>query len=420
VTEGQLRLGIALSVSLLAVAGLLRFWEKDEDEPLDPDATAAIWKVETDAVTKIEVTRADGKLALAKEGEEWRVVEPYEAPADAWTAKDLVNDVTAVESGIPIPEAEAAAFGLADPPEVRVVLTLADGSTKTLDVGMESPVGRKTYVRAADGSVAAVSGDLSTLRKEADDFRDRRLVRFEVGKVTGIRIDSPRGNLDLYEDAQGEWWLRGFTRADVEKVEMLLLGVLDLRFDEILPPAGAPPVDQPEYTVTIALEGGETRRFAVNLTPGIQGRLVAVEGGSTGWVNDETLRILGQGPVDVGDQRAFPFEKDALTKVDLALGDTKWTLERAGDAWNRDGADEPKGEDAVEALQAVAIDYAPPPMPPLSESYGTVTITQGDKTRTIEFGQIHEDKWRLARDRAGGEPYLVPLADLTSVTAVFD
>ncbi|MEZ4241785.1 MAG: DUF4340 domain-containing protein [Myxococcota bacterium] len=66
----------------------------------------------------------------------------------------------------------------------------------TLVVGDKAPVGFRTYVRAADGGVAAVGGDLGhTLLADAQTLRDRHVLRFDPAAVREVRIDSPDGTL---------------------------------------------------------------------------------------------------------------------------------------------------------------------------------------------------------------------------------
>jgi hypothetical protein len=91
-SDAQLRLATGLVVVLLAISGVLYMSGPKEEEPADEDATAAVWKVKNDDVTRVVVDRADGRVVLAKDGDDWRVEEPYQAPAEPREQQGMAGD----------------------------------------------------------------------------------------------------------------------------------------------------------------------------------------------------------------------------------------------------------------------------------------------------------------------------------------
>jgi hypothetical protein len=67
------------------------------------------------------------------------------------------------------------------------------------------------------------------------------------------------------------------------------------------------------------------------------------------------------------------------------------------------------------AVDQVKIRYTAVPVPVLSEDWGEVTVHRGGTTRTVRIGQL-VDFDRVAIDAGGGQPYLIPMADLEGVS----
>jgi hypothetical protein len=249
---------------------------------------------------------------------------------------------------------------------------------------------------------------------DADAYRDKRVLAFPATEVTQIALASAEGELQLTRDGSG-WWVKGFTRADPDKVEDLLYQLLDVRFDAFSQD-GLVPLDAPRNTVTVVLADGARHSFRVGETAE-QGTRVDVEGGMSGSVLPTSLTFLQQGPKDIGDSHAIPLDRDDATRIDVDLGGTNWVLSKDGEAWKRGPTLEPAAEAALSAIERVQIhyrDYRKEPAPPIVEPWGRVIVVSGTRERTIEFGSL-EGEFRVARDLAGGEPYLVPAADIEAV-----
>jgi len=410
--DHQIRIATVLA-SLLAVLLLVKWGWKAPKDDLDAEATAPVWAVKADDIVKVDAERSDGELLLEKKDGHWRIDEPVQDIASDKQVGYLLDELERVKKGIPVPDADPKDFGLGDPPEVAITVTLADGTQKTLDVGSKAPVGWRTYVRDAAGGVAAVSGLVGQrLQGSVDDLRDQTVVQFDPGDVRGVVLTGQGHTLDVH--GQGKhWWLEGFTRADPDKVDDLVTGLRSVRFDTFYEGKDPAPdgIDDPAYKVTITTTEGKVGFDVGENAP--TGALVRTFGGRTGWVDPKSLALLGQGPTDVGDPHAFPVDEAESDHVEVKLGDVAWSADRDGDHWKADGKSQDAVDKAVAALAAVPTHYRGQPVPALTEDFGKVTVKQGDAAPdVVDMGQVVDGTWRAAQDEAGGEPYLVPVDKL--------
>lgn len=413
--DHQIRIATVLA-SLLAILLLVKWGWKAPKEDLDKDATDPVWQVKSTDIVKVDATRPDGKLVLEKKADgHWYIDEPIQDVASDKQVGYLLDELARVTKGIPVPKGKASDFGLGDPPEVTITVTLKDGTTKTLDVGTKAPVGWRTYVRDAKGGVAAVSGEVGQrFESDVDELRSKAVMRFDPADVRGVSIAGKSHTLDVH--GQGKhWWLEGFTRADPDKVDDLVTGLLDIRFDTFYKGKDPAPhgIGNPTWKVTVTLAKGGSVGFDVG-EDAPTGALVRTFSGRTGWVDPKSLALLGQGPRDIGDPHAFPLDKDEDDHVDVHLGDMKWKADRDGEHWKAEGESQDAVDKAVAALADVPIHYQADPVPALTADFGKVTITQdGQPPEVVDVGQVVEDKYRAAQDEGGGEPYLVPVDKLT-------
>ncbi len=415
--DAQTRIGAVLLAALVAVALMLRFGPDPSGDD-NPEATAPVWSVEEAKVVRVEVVRASGRLVVERDGEKWKVLEPFDYPADTRVVEALVSELSAIDKGVPM-DGDKADFGLADPPLAEVTLTLEGGETRQLKVGHPATVTRKLYVQAADGGIAAVESDVHELLiEDAESYRDLRIWSFEPSEVQSVVLDSAEGTLEVSRDPSNRWWLRGYGRADADRVEDLVVGLLNIRLQRWHSPAEIF-IDKVEHTAVVTLKDGQQFRMEVGVSTGVIS-LVRVEGGAaSGPVNSEELALLGQGPADIGESRAFPLDTTAITGLSVELPDGRWSLQKKGDIWERDGKEELKAQAALEAVARVGIEYPIEPPPAWSETVGKIVVQEGDAQSVWEVGGLVDDRWRLVRDTAGGDPYRVQMAAFGPIAAPF-
>ncbi len=131
-------------------------------------------------------------VRVMRKGEGWQLVEPLEAPADPLALDRIARSLSELESRGRIEEPGAREIYGLDPPRNRVGWS-ASGEASELALGRVTPVGGNVYASVATSgeappvhmveATAALAFDVA-----ADDLRDRRLLAFEPGEVTRLRV----------------------------------------------------------------------------------------------------------------------------------------------------------------------------------------------------------------------------------------
>jgi len=189
-----------------------------------------------DKLTRLAFESPKGTVALARQGDQWRITAPQALPADGPVVSGLLFQLR---------EAKAQAFlpGVHFTPTVKV--SLWEGETKTPRIVALAP---STETRGGQPSAyAELLGQgppvlvearlLSTLSKSAAELRDHSLFGgLETKQVTRIRV-SRGGRTAMFERSSPlEWKMveprRGAARSG--RVEDLLLTVAALRWNDII------------------------------------------------------------------------------------------------------------------------------------------------------------------------------------------
>jgi hypothetical protein len=235
----------------------------------------------------------------------------------------------------------------------------------------------------------------------------------QPGDVRRVTLTGPDGTLSVHGEGK-HWWLDGFTRADPNAVDDLVSGLLTLRFDEVR--EGPTSVEQPARTATIETAGGSWT-MRVGEADGSD-TLIQVVGGSAGPVLTESLALLGEGPTDLGDSKAVPFDPEDTDSIAVVHGDATWKTDHNGNAWEVDGKEVPEAAQVAAEVNDAQIHYRKEPVPPIASPWLSVLLHVDGADRRVDLGQLEGTDFRVAKDADGGEPYLVPVADLGSIAKV--
>ena len=101
-------------------------------------------------VQAIHVTDGDRTLRMVHEGVEWRIVEPEDGLADAYTVYLPIDDLSHLDARIVVSDevTDPASYGL-DPVALTLVVERTDGTEERFNVGRETPDGTTFYVQRA-------------------------------------------------------------------------------------------------------------------------------------------------------------------------------------------------------------------------------------------------------------------------------
>ena len=293
-----------------------------EDDPTEDDATA------------------DGAEVR---GGVWRIVEPLDLPADAAAIDSLLDRASRAEHEHMVTDSpdDLAIFGLQDP-ELRIALELKDGSSKSLELGGEAPIGSSVYAKRGDEpNIYMAGGGLkSGLKKTLFDLRDKKLLQFDESDIYRLEIATP-GLQATVERASGSdaavgdgWQITQpiLGRADSDTIDDLLS---DLHSEEaesfVLEEADASGLEQhglqaPRIVLTLwSGESAQQRLMIGSESDDPEGFYARREDSSTVFVVPESLvddlpdrldRLRNRSVVDL--------QRDQI--VNLAIADTAGTL----------------------------------------------------------------------------------------------
>ncbi len=401
--DRQAPLALVLAVVTLAGVSLLVLAPGDEDAVEPEPGQVDVWEIATDDVARIELARPEDTVVLVRADDGWVMESPYSGPADAWRVDDALRELERASRGVLVAEVGDDAFGLGAEPAVRVTLVHSDGTTDELRVGAQAPTGWRTYVQSPTGEVAAVEARLDRLSDPAAAFRDRSMLRFAVPDVERVVLTGDEGELDVALDDRGRWWVDGLCRAEPNRVDDLLVGLLGLRFDEVLADVEEP-LEDAARSVQVELRDGRQVGLQVARRPLPRGQLVRTSEGVAGSVQDSSLALLGQGPPDVCDPMPLRLPAGGVGRLELSVDGAGLVLERGDSGWLLDGEPSESGVSTLNAVEGVPWLYLPE-RPQLEDPVGYLDVTpvEGERYR-VAFGPV-VGRARAARDERGGPVY---------------
>ncbi len=201
---------IALAV-LIALAGGVYWSNKAKDAEANKpaaDTATKILDLQSNPATKIAIRRTGGETTVLEKKGQWELTAPRPLPADQEAVGSLLSTLTVLNADrvIEAKTTDPGAFGLAQP-LIDVTVTQKDGKSRQLLIGDEVPTGNGFYVKLADDprifSIASYSK--TTLDKTEKDLRDKRLLTFDIGKLSRVEIAAKGPAFELGKNNQNEW-----------------------------------------------------------------------------------------------------------------------------------------------------------------------------------------------------------------------
>lgn len=204
---------LILLVLVIALGLYIRFFERHRD-PTERKREIArrVLRINPSRITAIRVTQPELQYTLEKREEEWRLVSPVDARADAGVITRLLDTIEWLERGDVIRGREwrnkgmtLADFGLEDP-RARIHLKSPDKEW-TLLLGRDTPVAGNMFIKELnDASIFVVPTNLlADLPASIDALRDRRIFLGFPGDVTRIDLRRREGVLSLARSDIGSW-----------------------------------------------------------------------------------------------------------------------------------------------------------------------------------------------------------------------
>lgn len=276
-TGGALIAGIEGEDGGYVVADSILF---DLDKDLGEWRDRTIFRGDREAVQRITLSGASGRVVLAKRPDGFWIESPVKDRADADLIDGLFSDLSGLtaERFLDNPGRPLAELGLA-PPQGTVEVALQGGSPVKIELG--GPVaaeatpegqmaGELTYARA-DGPVFEARTRLAeSANRTPADWRALGLSAFEVHQIESATIQEGAAPISLTR-AEPDW-KRGDEKISYLPVSDLLVTLTDARAERLLAPAE---ISLGKPAVTIVLKTKDAGEETITLYPAAQGGVPA-------------------------------------------------------------------------------------------------------------------------------------------------
>lgn len=338
----------AVLALLLAVLGGFYYLYEVRWGPAREEAAARkgrVFTADTKDVTGVTLKRPADAVQLAREGEEWRMLEPVKAPASRPTVDEvLANVLTAkIDREIDPDPKSPADFGL-DKPAADLTLTLKDGKTLGLELGAKNPTGVWVYARERGKPAVFVLGE-SVLRdatRPAADFRDRTILAFDAKDVSGFELVLPDETITV-EGAPNAWRITRpvALRADNDTVREFLDRLTAQKVKEFVAEA---PASRDAYglerPVRITIHTGRdkeraSRTLLLGKVDEAKKGVYAMRGGESSvlLLPDEVAKQLPRNVGVLRNKTLVEVDRDKVTKLEIESAKGTVTVTRDGGQW---------------------------------------------------------------------------------------
>ena len=380
---------IILVVVVIAVGAYIMLVERHR--PTSDEATKAAEKVlldfERDDVMGIVIESAEGRVRLEKAGEEWRLREPLEFPADASVVSSTLGSLAnlTADRRLTPDEVNPADYGL-EQPAAKVTLRMANGNERLIEVGDELPLGSKRALRVdgGDGVTIAAGWFTSDLEREVDDWRSREVAEMLENDVASIDIEYGADSIRAVR-LEDQWQLLRPLEdmGDGAHLGSVISDLASMRIEEFLDDDADPEelgLELPEYEITIfRTDGGEPLRLDLGATrEGDGGTEVACRRGDGEyfWASGRVRTRLSKAPVLWRSKKVMPFETWDAEELRVTTPEGSTSLVYDGSFWRFADDVEANLTNVQERLRALAdleaTDYDL--MAPLTREMGSVEV----------------------------------------------
>jgi hypothetical protein len=233
--------GLLIAAAVLVVLAGGVYWSnrhpKADENKASTDTAPKILSVPEDQVTQIAIKRKDGSETVVKRsGSKWELAAPKPAGVDADAVNGVASTLSSLSSDRVVEDkaSDLSSYGL-NAPSVEVDVTKKDGKTQKILIGDDTPTGSSVYVMVAgDPKVYTMSSSLkSSLDKNWQDLRDKRLLTFDSDKLTRVELAAKKSDVEFGKNNQNEWTILRPKplRADGGQVEELIRKLKDAKMD---------------------------------------------------------------------------------------------------------------------------------------------------------------------------------------------
>jgi hypothetical protein len=310
--------GLLVAVVLLAVLGGAIWYsnkKQAQKEKAPADTSPKIVSIPEDRIREIRLLKAGAEpIVLSHDSGKWALTAPLPLPADPDASASLVSALSSVTADKTIEDnpTDLTSYGLAGP-ALQVQVFEKGGNQVQLAIGDDTPTNSGAYARVSgDRRVYTVASYVKTsFDKTVKDLRDKRLLTFQPGRLTRLKLAAKGPAIVFGKNAGNEWQIvePRPLRADTGQVETLVGKLRDAKMDLDTAPEEAAKTFPTAATVALAQvtdsSGAQTLEVRKDKDNNYYARSSAVAGVYK--IASDTGEALNKGLDDFRNRKLFDF-----------------------------------------------------------------------------------------------------------------
>jgi len=329
---------------------------------------------------RVVITNSHGRFELVKEKDAWALKAPLADQANQGAVSSLLYSLSALKAERTFKEGEVKLpeYGL-DKPSLAVTVEDEGGTTYTLKLGTEMPLGNARAALTASGTVCLVSKFVaSDLDKDLAGWRSDELAQIYSTDVASLTVTAPSGQVALAHT--GSVWTITAPEpdlADRDHAEGVISDISGARIKEFLdtaPDLEALGLEPRRFGVTVVRRGANATPITLDFgaeRDAKDGKQVACKRGErVFWVDAKPVSRLAGAWHDWRSKKLVEFDSWAVDRLELEAGASRVALERKDGIWKA-GTSEVDGDavslrlETLADLQVEAFDRPKPAGAPL-------------------------------------------------------
>ena len=227
---GQSRALYFLAAATLLVVALLLLLEPSSDD-MQLDVQPLFPSVQADAVDYLVLQGSprEAQWAFEKVAGTWRIVEPFEEPADTYRVEAMARGIANLRARPLGDVANLAQFGLA-PPRLALRFATEQGARGGIQLGADAQVGVGAYLKHEAGIFLSEDRSTDAFTLSLSEYRSHQVWDPLPRELLALSVTRGEQRAELgFQDGQ---WLMDGAPTDQEAVQAILRRVLALQILE--------------------------------------------------------------------------------------------------------------------------------------------------------------------------------------------
>ena len=338
------------AVLLAALSGVV-WWSKRHPEaaqstPAAPPSPKLV-DVPEAQIQSIALKKKDGSVvAVERKGDKWAITQPQPYATDQDAVNSLASSLNPVSADNVVEDkaTDFSKYGLTTP-SLSVDIHRKNSKTSDIAFGDDVPAGSLVYARVGtDPKVYAVASSVKTsLDKNVNDLRDKRLLTFNSSNLSRIELASSKSDIEFGKNNANDWQIIKPQpyRADSFQVEELLRKLTDAKMDLSTSADDAKKAEasfssgQPVASAKVSDTGGTQTLEVHKNKDDYYARSSSVKGAYK--VSSDLGKELEKTTDDFRNKKVFDFGFSDPTKIEVSGSPGDKTYIRSGTDWKLNG-----------------------------------------------------------------------------------